>query len=198
MHHPRADIAVTTDPRVIGPGMAVLPPLPGMLFWLGYVTEQALVVNVRGFGLVLISGCGHPRIGQIPGVTGQVFGIPIRALAGGLHLPVHAAGTPLVPQAVLATRIRPGSRSASVTPGTCWRRSKPAGRGSSPCPGTTAPRGPTMRSAAASATATVPCEPVKNYRSPPRAAEPPAAVTPAAAVDVRPQGAGDGRDGQDH
>ena len=33
------------------PGMAVLPPLPQMLFWLGYVTEQALVVNVRGFGL---------------------------------------------------------------------------------------------------------------------------------------------------
>jgi 7,8-dihydropterin-6-yl-methyl-4-(beta-D-ribofuranosyl)aminobenzene 5'-phosphate synthase len=101
MHHPRADIAVTTDPRVIGPGMAVLPPLPGMLFWLGYVTEQALVVNVRGFGLVLISGCGHPRIEQILGVTEQVLDIPIRAVVGGLHLPVHAAGTPLIPQAVL-------------------------------------------------------------------------------------------------
>lgn len=46
---------------MIGPGMAVLPPLPRMLFWIGYVTEQVLVVNVRGFGLVLISGCGHPR-----------------------------------------------------------------------------------------------------------------------------------------
>jgi hypothetical protein len=34
--------------RVIGPGLAVLPPLPRMLFWPGYVTEQALVVNVRG------------------------------------------------------------------------------------------------------------------------------------------------------
>ena len=101
MHHPRADIAVTTDPRVIGPGMAVLPPLPRMLFWLGYVTEQALVVNVRGFGLVLISGCGHPRIEQILGVTEQVLDIPIRAVVGGLHLPVHAAGTPLIPQAVL-------------------------------------------------------------------------------------------------
>jgi uncharacterized protein DUF998 len=55
MRHPRADIAVTTGPRVIGPGLAVLPPLPRMLFWIGYVTEQILVVNVRGFGLVLIS-----------------------------------------------------------------------------------------------------------------------------------------------
>ena len=101
MHHPRAEITVTTGPRVIGPGMAVLPPLPRMLFWIGYVAEQALVVNVRGFGLVLISGCGHPRIEQILGVTEQVLGIPIRAVVGGLHLPVHPAGTPLVPQAVL-------------------------------------------------------------------------------------------------
>jgi 7,8-dihydropterin-6-yl-methyl-4-(beta-D-ribofuranosyl)aminobenzene 5'-phosphate synthase len=103
MHHPRADIAVTTQPQVIGPGMAVLPPLPRMLFWLGYVTEQALVINVRGFGLVLITGCGHPRIEQILGVTEQVLDVPIRAVIGGLHLPVHAVGTPLVPQAVMGS-----------------------------------------------------------------------------------------------
>jgi 7,8-dihydropterin-6-yl-methyl-4-(beta-D-ribofuranosyl)aminobenzene 5'-phosphate synthase len=45
--------------------MAVLPPLPRMLFWAGAVSEQVLVVNVRGFGLVLISGCGHPPIERI-------------------------------------------------------------------------------------------------------------------------------------
>jgi len=101
MQHPRADCAVTTGPRVIGPGMAVLPPLPRMLFWAGYITEQALVVNVRGFGLVLISGCGHPRIEQILGVTERVLDVPIKAVVGGLHLPVHATGTPLVPQAIL-------------------------------------------------------------------------------------------------
>jgi 7,8-dihydropterin-6-yl-methyl-4-(beta-D-ribofuranosyl)aminobenzene 5'-phosphate synthase len=101
MGHARADIAVTTVPAVIGPGMAVLPPLPRMLFWVGYVTEQVLVVNVRGFGLVLISGCGHPRIEQILGVAERVLDVPIRAVVGGLHLPVHAARTPLVPQAVL-------------------------------------------------------------------------------------------------
>lgn len=101
MQHPRADVAVTTGPTVIGPGMAVLPPQPRMLFWPGYITEQALVVNVRGFGLVLISGCGHPRIEQMLGVTERVLDVPIRAVVGGLHLPVHAAGTALVPQAVL-------------------------------------------------------------------------------------------------
>jgi len=107
MRHPRADITVTTQPRVIGPGMAVLPPLPRMLFWLGYVTEQALVINVRGFGLVLVTGCGHPRIEQILGVTEQVLDIPVRAVVGGLHLPVHAAGTPLIPQAVLGSPYPP-------------------------------------------------------------------------------------------
>jgi 7,8-dihydropterin-6-yl-methyl-4-(beta-D-ribofuranosyl)aminobenzene 5'-phosphate synthase len=107
MRHPRADLAVTTGPRVVAPGMAVLPPLPRMLFWVGYVSEQALVVNVRGFGLVLISGCGHPPIERILGITERVLDVPIRAVVGGLHLPVHAAGTPLVPQAVLGSPYPP-------------------------------------------------------------------------------------------
>jgi len=100
MLHPRADVILTTGPRVVAPGIAVLPPLPRMLF-LGPIAEQALVVNVRGFGLVLITGCGHPRIEQILGVTEQVLDIPIRAVVGGLHLPVHPIGTPLIPQALL-------------------------------------------------------------------------------------------------
>lgn len=107
MHHPRADVTVTTGPRVIAPGMAVLPPLPRMLFWIGYVSEQALVVNVRGFGLVLISGCGHPPIERILGVTERALDVPIRAVVGGLHLPVHPARTPLVPQAVLGSPYPP-------------------------------------------------------------------------------------------
>jgi 7,8-dihydropterin-6-yl-methyl-4-(beta-D-ribofuranosyl)aminobenzene 5'-phosphate synthase len=56
MQHPRAEVVPTTGPRVVAPGVAVLPPLPQMPFWLGYVSEQALVVNVRGFGLVVITG----------------------------------------------------------------------------------------------------------------------------------------------
>jgi len=44
---PCAGVVVTAGPKVIGPGVAVLPPLPRMLFWIGCETEQALVVNVR-------------------------------------------------------------------------------------------------------------------------------------------------------
>ncbi|HEX6497418.1 MAG TPA: MBL fold metallo-hydrolase [Micromonosporaceae bacterium] len=101
MSHARADVVPTTRPRVVAPGIAVMPPLPRMLFWLGYVAEQALVVNVRGFGLVLVSGCGHPPIEGMLGVAEQVLDVPIRAVVGGLHLPVHALGTPLMVQAVL-------------------------------------------------------------------------------------------------
>lgn len=37
-----SDLCVVDRARVIGPGVAVLPPLPRMLFWLGLIAEQAL------------------------------------------------------------------------------------------------------------------------------------------------------------
>jgi 7,8-dihydropterin-6-yl-methyl-4-(beta-D-ribofuranosyl)aminobenzene 5'-phosphate synthase len=101
MSHPRADVAVTTEPAVIAKGVAVLPPLPQMMFWLGPVAEQALAVNVRGFGLVVITGCGHPPIEHILGVTERVLDVPIQGVVGGLHLPVHPFGAGVVPQAVI-------------------------------------------------------------------------------------------------
>jgi 7,8-dihydropterin-6-yl-methyl-4-(beta-D-ribofuranosyl)aminobenzene 5'-phosphate synthase len=107
MRHDRADVVPVVGPRVVAPGVAVLPPLPRMLFWLGAVAEQALVVNVRGFGLVLISGCGHPPVERILGVAEQVLDVPVRAVVGGLHLPVHPVGTPLVPQAILGSPYPP-------------------------------------------------------------------------------------------
>lgn len=101
MRHQRAEVVPTTGPRVVAPGIAVLPPLPGPLFVLGPVREQALVVNVRGFGLVVVTGCGHPPIERILALTEHTLDVPIRAVIGGLHLPVHPWGTPLIPQAVL-------------------------------------------------------------------------------------------------
>jgi len=100
MHHPRAAVVPTDGARVIAPGVAVLPPLPQAIFWLGPVAEQALAVNVRDFGLVVMTGCGHPPIERMLAVTEQVLAVPINAVVGGLHLPVHALGTRLVPQAV--------------------------------------------------------------------------------------------------
>ena len=103
MSHDRAEVQPTTAPRVIAAGMAVLPPLPRMLFWLGPIAEQALVINVRGFGLVLVTGCGHPAIERMLAVAEMVLDVPVRGVVGGLHLPVHPLGTPLVPQAVFGS-----------------------------------------------------------------------------------------------
>jgi 7,8-dihydropterin-6-yl-methyl-4-(beta-D-ribofuranosyl)aminobenzene 5'-phosphate synthase len=71
------------------------------MFWFGPVAEQALVINVRGFGLVLVSGCGHPRIERMLAVTERVLDVPIKGIVGGLHLPVHWFGTPLILQGTL-------------------------------------------------------------------------------------------------
>jgi 7,8-dihydropterin-6-yl-methyl-4-(beta-D-ribofuranosyl)aminobenzene 5'-phosphate synthase len=101
LRHDRADVLLTTAPRVLAPGVAVLPPLPANMFWLGPLAEQVLVVNVRGFGLVLVSGCGHPRIERMLAATERVLDVPIRGVVGGLHLPVHPFGTPLVIQGTL-------------------------------------------------------------------------------------------------
>jgi 7,8-dihydropterin-6-yl-methyl-4-(beta-D-ribofuranosyl)aminobenzene 5'-phosphate synthase len=101
MRHPRAEVVRTTAPHVVAPGVAVLPPLPAVLFALGPVSEQALVINVRGFGLVVVTGCGHPPMERILGVAEEVLDVPIRAVVGGMHLPVHPLGTPLLPQALL-------------------------------------------------------------------------------------------------
>ena len=103
MTHRRAETIRTVGPRVIAPGIAVLPPLPQALFWLGPVDEQALVVNVRGFGLVLLSGCGHPPIEHTLALAERALGLPVKGVVGGLHLPVHPLGTPLIPQAILGS-----------------------------------------------------------------------------------------------
>jgi 7,8-dihydropterin-6-yl-methyl-4-(beta-D-ribofuranosyl)aminobenzene 5'-phosphate synthase len=53
------------------------------------VLEQALVVNVRGVGLVLVSGCGHPGAAAMVNLGQQVLEVPLHGVIGGLHLPVH-------------------------------------------------------------------------------------------------------------
>lgn len=101
MSHPTADVRVVEHATVIAPGMAVLPPLGRMLFWLGQIAEQALVINVQNFGVVLITGCGHPLIESTLAAAEHVLDTPVRAVVRGLHLPVRPWGNALLPQAVL-------------------------------------------------------------------------------------------------
>jgi 7,8-dihydropterin-6-yl-methyl-4-(beta-D-ribofuranosyl)aminobenzene 5'-phosphate synthase len=103
MRHARALVVLVDRARVLAPGVAVLPPLPQMLFWAGPISEQALAVNVAGVGLVVISGCGHPAVEPMLAAAEQILGVPVGAVVGGLHLPVHPVGTPLLRQALVAS-----------------------------------------------------------------------------------------------
>jgi 7,8-dihydropterin-6-yl-methyl-4-(beta-D-ribofuranosyl)aminobenzene 5'-phosphate synthase len=88
--HSSAEVRVTTRATLLAPGVALLPPLPAALFWDGRpVLEQALAVNVRGVGLVLVSGCGHPGTTAMVDLAQEVLEVPLHGVIGGLHLPVH-------------------------------------------------------------------------------------------------------------
>jgi 7,8-dihydropterin-6-yl-methyl-4-(beta-D-ribofuranosyl)aminobenzene 5'-phosphate synthase len=76
------------EPRVIALGIASLGVIPRFLFLFGRTDEQVLAINLKGKGIVLIIGCGHPSIERIIERTKMLFNEPIYAIIGGLHFPV--------------------------------------------------------------------------------------------------------------
>jgi 7,8-dihydropterin-6-yl-methyl-4-(beta-D-ribofuranosyl)aminobenzene 5'-phosphate synthase len=75
-------------PRMLSAGIATTGPLARSLFFMGYTEEQALVARVRGKGLVVFTGCGHPTIEVILEMTRKISDEPLYAVGGGLHFPV--------------------------------------------------------------------------------------------------------------
>lgn len=84
------------------------------------VDDQALVVNVRGKGLVVLTGCGHGGVVNIARHALRLTGVPtLHALLGGFHLG-GAAFEPVIPPTVSALQeLAP----ALLAPGHCtgWR-----------------------------------------------------------------------------
>ncbi|MFB4305168.1 MBL fold metallo-hydrolase [Actinomadura sp. GTD37] len=82
--------------------------------------DQALVVHVRGRGLVVLTGCGHAGAVNIVRHARRLTGVDrLHALVGGLHLG-GAAFEPVIPPTVAAlTELAP----SLVVPGHCtgWR-----------------------------------------------------------------------------
>ena len=82
--------------------------------------DQALVVNVRGEGLVVLTGCGHAGVINIVRHAQRLTGTDrLHALIGGLHLG-GPAFEPVIPPTVAAlTSLAPDL----VVPGHCtgWR-----------------------------------------------------------------------------
>jgi 7,8-dihydropterin-6-yl-methyl-4-(beta-D-ribofuranosyl)aminobenzene 5'-phosphate synthase len=84
------------------------------------IDDQALVINVRGQGLVVITGCGHAGVVNIVRHALRLTGVGrLHALIGGFHLG-GPAFEPIIPPTVSAlTELAP----ALIVPGHCtgWR-----------------------------------------------------------------------------
>ncbi|MBN1531779.1 MAG: MBL fold metallo-hydrolase [Spirochaetes bacterium] len=81
-------VRVLSEPTVIAPGIVSTGPIPRFLFLVGKTDEQVLALNLKGKGIVLVIGCGHPTVERIIQRAKMLFDQPIYAVIGGLHFPV--------------------------------------------------------------------------------------------------------------
>lgn len=79
---------ITYAPQLITQDFAATGPLRANLFFSGPTEEQALVVNLKNKGAVVILGCGHPDLRTTLKMAEKISGENIYAVAGGLHLPI--------------------------------------------------------------------------------------------------------------
>ena len=75
-------------PRLLAGGIATTGPLARSLFFLGLTEEQALIAHLKGKGLVIFTGCGHPTIELIVQMVNRLSKEPIYIIGGGLHFPI--------------------------------------------------------------------------------------------------------------
>ncbi len=90
MKYPGLKLIHAKDPTVIGNGVTTIGAICHEMFFSdGFVYEQALAVNVKDKGIVLIVGCGHQGLPKIIKRSEMLFTEPIYGLLGGLHYPVE-------------------------------------------------------------------------------------------------------------
>lgn len=74
--------------RLLTGGIATTGPLARSLFFFGLTEEQALLAHLKGKGLVIFTGCGHPTIELIVQMVRRLSKEPIYIIGGGLHFPI--------------------------------------------------------------------------------------------------------------
>ena len=89
MKYPGLDPFCCKNPTIIGKGVVTIGVISSQLFFSGQTSEQALAVNVKNKGIVLIVGCGHQKIPKILNRTKSLFTEPLYGIVGGLHFPVE-------------------------------------------------------------------------------------------------------------
>lgn len=84
------DVWVVQGPEILEGGIASTGPLARSLYFFGLTEEQALVARLKGKGLFVLTGCGHPTIEVVLQMVRRISEEPIYAVGGGLHFPVTA------------------------------------------------------------------------------------------------------------
>lgn len=87
MTYPELKPTYSRKPIKIAEGVTTIGVIPCPLFFT-YFGEQALAINVKDKGIVIISGCGHQTIEKLVLRSEVLFNEPIYGLLGGFHLPV--------------------------------------------------------------------------------------------------------------
>lgn len=87
MTYPGLQPIHTPKPTKIAKGVATIGVIECPMFH-GNVQEQAIAINVKDKGIVVVSGCGHQTIERILQRTEKLFDEPIYGLLGGFHLPI--------------------------------------------------------------------------------------------------------------
>lgn len=80
-----ATIPTLPAPDVATTGVISYPEVYPLSMFEPKGSEQALVVNVAGKGLVVITGCGHPTIGKLIARAEALYELPVVGIVGGLH-----------------------------------------------------------------------------------------------------------------
>ena len=94
--YPGVEVNVIEEPKPLLEALASTGPIPRQLV-LGRIDEQALVINFKNKGLVVIVGCGHQTLKKLIAHIEKNFDIPLYGLIGDIHLPLregrlHIAG----------------------------------------------------------------------------------------------------------
>lgn len=84
LSYPGSDVQTISSPMALLPGIASTGPISRRLF-IGQIDEQALVINLKGKGLVAIVGCGHQTIPKLVERLVRSFDEPIYGIVGDLH-----------------------------------------------------------------------------------------------------------------
>jgi 7,8-dihydropterin-6-yl-methyl-4-(beta-D-ribofuranosyl)aminobenzene 5'-phosphate synthase len=76
------------DPVKIAEGVYTTGIIRAPLFFLA-TQEQALLINVKDKGIVIVTGCGHQTVDKLIERCETLTDLPVYAILGGLHLPVY-------------------------------------------------------------------------------------------------------------